>query len=152
DLTIQLFSAPGHCSDHCALWLPELGLLLAFDAVEQPIPSVDQPQSVPAMLTTLEHFQALHPRHVLCSHSAAYPHTIAEHLAYLRAIERRSRHFLAGRTQLFTPEELEHAATLLHLPFADVIAATGSTMSENSAFYHEAHEQNVRCILQWLSE
>jgi glyoxylase-like metal-dependent hydrolase (beta-lactamase superfamily II) len=38
NLTVELFDAPGHSLDHIAAWIPELCLLLAFDAVEIPIP------------------------------------------------------------------------------------------------------------------
>ncbi|HEV2655829.1 MAG TPA: MBL fold metallo-hydrolase, partial [Ktedonobacteraceae bacterium] len=40
DLTLELFSAPGHSVDSIAVWIPELRLLLAFDAVEFPLPLI----------------------------------------------------------------------------------------------------------------
>src|SRR5579884_3358891 len=40
DLTLTLFPAPGHQPDQIAVWLPELRLLLAFDAVEYPLPTL----------------------------------------------------------------------------------------------------------------
>src|SRR5579859_760045 len=41
DLTIELLPAPGHHPDHIAAWMPQLRLLLAFDAVEKPIPCLE---------------------------------------------------------------------------------------------------------------
>jgi glyoxylase-like metal-dependent hydrolase (beta-lactamase superfamily II) len=151
DLTLQIFAAPGHSVDHCALWIPELHLLLAFDAIEEPMPALEGVQGVPAMLATLEHFQALHPHTVLCSHSAASPQTITEHLSYFHEIERRSRDFLTGRNQPLTTEEITKAATLLQFPFSRAIEGMSGTLPEDTAFFREAHEQNVGFVLQWVS-
>ncbi|GAC1627668.1 MAG: hypothetical protein NVS4B7_17040 [Ktedonobacteraceae bacterium] len=75
-LTIELFPAPGHHLDHLAAWLPELRLLLAFDAVEKPLPCIENAAAVPAMFTTLEHFIALQPERVLCSHVVLLPRNL----------------------------------------------------------------------------
>ena len=38
DLTLQLFATPGHQPDHCSIFIPEIGMLLAGDAAELPFP------------------------------------------------------------------------------------------------------------------
>ena len=147
DLTIHLLSAPGHHSDHIAAWLPELRLLLAFDAVESPLPIIEQAQATPAMFATLRHFLNLHPQHVLCSHGKTTGiETVRRNLAYLEEIERRGRLLLQTHTP--TPTELEHAATLIHYPFDEVLADNKEPVDRT--FYSWAHASNVRYILQWL--
>lgn len=37
-MTIELQYAPGHCDEHIVAWFPDIKLLLAFDAVEYPLP------------------------------------------------------------------------------------------------------------------
>jgi glyoxylase-like metal-dependent hydrolase (beta-lactamase superfamily II) len=147
DLTIALFSAPGHSTDHIAAWIPELHLLLAFDAVEQPIPIIDTSVGVQPMFTTLERFLALEPQRVLCSHGKTTSIALVkENLAYLRTIERRSRTLLEKHRP--TQAELEHASTLINYPLAEVIA--GFSEPIDCTFYGWAHNNNVRCVLEWL--
>lgn len=147
DLTIALFSAPGHTTDHIAAWIPELRLLLAFDAVEQPIPIIDTRAGVQPMFTTLERFLALEPQRVLCSHGKTTSIALVkENLAYLRTIERRSRSLLERHRPTHT--ELEHASMLINYPFAEVIA--GFSEPIDHTFYGWAHDNNVRCVLEWL--
>jgi glyoxylase-like metal-dependent hydrolase (beta-lactamase superfamily II) len=146
DLTIQLLPAPGHHTDHIAAWLPELRLLLAFDAVEYPLPGLEGPTGVQPMFDTLERLQALQPRRVLCSHgNSSSPTLIDENLAYLRQIERRSRALLA--TSRPTTEELEHASQLIDYPL-DVVVPPEEAIDRT--YYTWAHEHNIRSIIGWL--
>ena len=147
DLTIALFSAPGHSTDHIAAWIPELRLLLAFDAVEKPIPIIDTSAGVQPMFTTLERFLALEPQRVLCSHGKTTSIAmVKENLAYLRTIESRSRSLLQRHRP--SQAELEHASKLINYPFAEVIAGLSEPIDHS--FYGWAHDNNVRCVLQWL--
>src|SRR5207247_5831506 len=68
NLTIQLLYAPGHHLDQIVAWIPELRLLLAFDAVEKPLPLIEGANCVPHMFATLEQLIALQPLHLLSSH------------------------------------------------------------------------------------
>jgi glyoxylase-like metal-dependent hydrolase (beta-lactamase superfamily II) len=148
NLTIELLPAPGHHLDHIAAWLPELSLLLAFDAVEKPLPCIENATAVPSMFATLERFLVLQPKQVLCSHGkTTSPELIQENLAYLWEIETRCRELL--RTHTPTSQELEHASELIHYPLDEVIA--GSTEPVDRTFYSWAHDANVRYILQSLS-
>ncbi len=147
DLTIELLPAPGHHFDHIAAWLPEIRLLLAFDAVENPIPCLNEVAGVQTMFTTLESFLALHPQRVLCSHGKTTGVDMVEkNLAYLREIEKRCRTFL--KTHHPTEADLKDAAVLISYPFEEVIA--GSAEPVDQQFYSEAHNTNVQCVLQWL--
>ncbi|HZJ49394.1 MAG TPA: MBL fold metallo-hydrolase [Actinomycetota bacterium] len=40
DLRLDLVETPGHTEDHVSVWIPQLRLLLAGDAVEHPFPHV----------------------------------------------------------------------------------------------------------------
>jgi glyoxylase-like metal-dependent hydrolase (beta-lactamase superfamily II) len=147
DLTVELMPAPGHHRDHIAAWIPELRLLLAFDAVEKPIPCLENATAVPSMLRTLEHFMALEPERVLCSHGkTTSPQLIKENLTYLHEIERRSQNLL--REHQPTNDELEHATAAIHYPFDEVIEGLHDPVDRT--FYSWAHDANARYILQWL--
>ena len=147
DLTIELFPAPGHHRDHIAAWIPELRLLLAFDAVEMPIPCLENAAAVPSMFHTLQHFLSLEPERVLCSHgNTTSPLLVKNNLAYLRELERRSSKLL--QTHLPSSTELEQAATAIHYPLDEVLI--GIDRPIDRTFYGWAHDANARYMLQWL--
>ena len=147
DLTIELIPAPGHHPDHIAAWIPQLSLLLAFDAVEKPFPSIENADAVPAMFATLAHFVAMQPERVLCSHGKSTSFALVkENLEYLREIERRSRALLQERRP--TDDELEHASEVIHYSLDEVTG--GSTEPFDRIYYNWAHDANVRSLLQWL--
>jgi len=147
DLTIELIPAPGHHLDHSAAWIPQLRLLLAFDAVERPLPIIENATAVPLMFATLERLIALQPERVLCSHGkTTSPEQVRENLVYLREIERRCRALLSTRHP--TDAEIEQGAPLIDYPFEDVVPA--ATEDVDCKFYAWAHDNNVRCVMRWL--
>ncbi len=146
-LTIELLHAPGHCQDQIVAWLPAISLLLAFDAVEKPLPCIEDADCAPLMFATLKRLAALNARHVLCSHGqATSPALLQENLDYLSEIERRSRALLARQKPV--EAELERSAELIEYPFNEVIAPLNEEVDRT--YYSRAHEQNVRAILYWL--
>ena len=149
DLTIELKSAAGHHPDQIVAWIPALRLLLAFDAVEKPLPLMDDQRCVPDMFTTLEQLVALQPERVLCSHGkSTSPQLVAANLHYVREIERRSRLLLQNHRP--ADEELENASALINYPFDEVIAGIDGEIDRT--FYSQGHENNIRAILRWLIE
>ena len=147
NLTIQLLPAPGHHLDHIAAWIPELRLLLAFDAVEMPIPIIENATGAPYMFATLESLIALQPEVVLCSHGkTTSPQLVQNNLAYLREIEQRCHTVL--QTHRPADAELAHPSQLINYPFDEVIA--GITVPVDRAFYSQVHEDNIRAIIAWL--
>ncbi len=147
DLTIELLAAPGHHLDQIVAWIPELRLLLAFDAVEHPLPSIDGPEGVPLMFDTLERLIALEPMRVLCSHGKTTdPLLVHQNLAYLREIERRSRAYL--REHRPTEQEMAHSSHLIAYPFDEAIAGTEGMIDRT--YYSQAHEENIAAVLGWL--
>jgi len=147
DLSIELIPAPGHHLDHVAAWIPQLRLLLAFDAAEMPFPIIEDAAAVPLMFSTLESFVAMQPERVLCSHGkTTSPELVKENLAYLREAERRCRAFIQAHQP--TDAEMEHAAELIDYSLDQVIAGKGGEIDRK--FYGWAHDNNVRCMLEWL--
>jgi glyoxylase-like metal-dependent hydrolase (beta-lactamase superfamily II) len=147
DLTIELFPAPGHHRDHIAAWIPELRLLLAFDAVENPLPCLENAAAIPSMMNTLEHFLALEPERVLCSHGkTTSPQLVKDNLTYIHELKRRAGAFLQQHQP--TSAELEHAAETIQYPFDEVIAELSEPVDRT--FYSAAHNENARYVLEWL--
>jgi glyoxylase-like metal-dependent hydrolase (beta-lactamase superfamily II) len=150
DLTLVLKAAPGHTEDHIALWIPQVRLLLAFDAVEKPLPIIESADRVPDMFATLESLRELQPQQVLCSHGkTSSPAMITTNLHYLRDIERRCQALL--HTHRPTDAELMRAPALINYTFDDALAdliQPGEMVDR--AFYEEIHDNNVRYIMQWL--
>jgi glyoxylase-like metal-dependent hydrolase (beta-lactamase superfamily II) len=148
DLTLELFSAPGHEPDQLAGWIPELRLLLAFDAAEYPIPTLHKATGVPSMIKTLEHFLTLHPARVFCSHGGTSEISVIEqNLMYLHTIEQRVQALLT--TQAASTEETLLAAALREYPFEEVLSTLAPLFQDDSSFYREAHTSNVRYMVQW---
>lgn len=147
NLTIELLHAPGHCRDQIVAWLPETRLLLAFDAVEKPLPCIADSACVPLMFATLQRLAALDAQCVLCSHGrTTSPALIQENLIYLRDIERRTRSVLAHHAP--TDQDLQHVAEFIGYPFDEVLATTNEEVDRT--YYSWAHEHNIRAILGWL--
>ncbi len=143
DLTPTLFPAPGHTSDSCALWIPELRLLLAFDSLEAPFPLLENATGVQPLMTTLQRFQTLEPLHVLCSHSKADNALIHKNIDYMQNLEQLCRRLLL--THHPTDAEMEYGSTLIGAPFAEF---GGEDEAGASPFYRQAHEDNIRFIMQ----
>ncbi|HLI09626.1 MAG TPA: MBL fold metallo-hydrolase [Ktedonobacteraceae bacterium] len=148
DLTIQLLPAPGHHADHIAAWIPELRLLLAFDAVEKPLPTLEDATGVQPMFDTLQRFLTLQPQRVLCSHgNSSEPALVNANLAYLREIERRSRALLSHHT--LTSAELDHPSQLIGYLFDELVPPEEDV---DRTFYTWAHDHNIRSIIEWLMQ
>lgn len=146
-LTIELLHAPGHCQDQIVAWLPETRLLLAFDAVEKPLPCIENADCAPLMFATLKRLAGLNARQVLCSHGkTTSPALIQENLDYLNEIERRSRALLAQQRPV--EADFERTAELIGYLFDEVIAHINEEVDRT--YYSWAHEQNAHAILKWL--
>jgi glyoxylase-like metal-dependent hydrolase (beta-lactamase superfamily II) len=147
NLTIEVMHAPGHHLDQIVAWMPELRLLLAFDAVEKPLPIIEGVNCVPHMFTTLEYLIALQPLRVLCSHGkTTSPDQVKQNLAYIREIERRCKSVLQKRQP--GAIELVHVSELINYSFDEVVGETMGTVDRT--FYTWAHENNCQAILKWL--
>lgn len=147
NLTIELLHAPGHHLDQIVAWIPELRLLLAFDAVEKPLPLIEGAYCVSHMFSTLEHLIALQPQRVLCSHGkTTSPDQIKQNLTYIREIESRCKSVLQTRQP--GAKDLVHTSELINYSFDEVVGET--TENFDRAFYTWAHEKNCQAIMNWL--
>ena len=87
-LLVELHALPGHTPDSAVAFIPSWGVLLAGDAVETPLPEVNDPAAVPGWLDRLEAW-AEDPRvvRVVPSHGAVGGREILERNAdYLRGL------------------------------------------------------------------
>jgi glyoxylase-like metal-dependent hydrolase (beta-lactamase superfamily II) len=66
--TVEALPFDIHAADHTLLWLPERRILLAADAVEDPITFVAEPDRIEAHLAELDRLEALDPRVILPAH------------------------------------------------------------------------------------
>ncbi len=147
NLTIELLHAPGHHFDQIVAWIPNIRLLLAFDAVEYPVPLIESAHCAPFMFTTLERLIALQPQRVLCSHGkTSSPDQIKQNLAYIREIEIRCKMLL--QKCLPAARELDDVPELINYTFDDVIGET--TQALDRMYYSQAHKSNCQAILKWL--
>ena len=67
---IELIEANIHSDDATVLWLPDAGILLAGDTIEDPLTYVAEPQDFAIHLQDLDRLAALKPRHILPDHGA----------------------------------------------------------------------------------
>ncbi len=65
---ITLIKANIHSDDATVLWLPDEGVLLAGDTVEDCVTYVGEPADFALHLADLDRLAALHPRHILPNH------------------------------------------------------------------------------------
>ena len=67
-IAVQALPFDIHASDHTLLWLPERRILLAADAVEDPVTVVAEPDRIEAHLRELDRLEALDPERILPAH------------------------------------------------------------------------------------
>ncbi len=93
DLTLELFRTPGHQIDHIAVFIPEIGLLLAGDAAEDPFPLVGSRGCLATLRASLRAMRELRPRHALYCHAPVEsgPALLDRNLAHFDEMERRCR-------------------------------------------------------------
>jgi cyclase len=71
DLRLDLIEMNIHSDDATVIWLPEAGILLAGDTLEDPITYVSDPGQFATHLVDLARLAALNPTHILPCHGAA---------------------------------------------------------------------------------
>ncbi len=117
DLTLTLVHTPGHTDDHFSVWIPELRIVLAGDAAEQPFPHVDTPEGIAQARSSLSRLRELDPLHVLpCHGDTTDPALLERNIAYLAAVAA-------------DPE----------LPIAEAVRIAGVTLEELDPLYHDFH-------------
>ncbi len=148
DLTLELIPTPGHTEDHISIWIPELRLLLAGDAAEQPFPFVEDAAALPILRRSLAKLAALDATVVIpCHGGTTDPGLVTRNLAYFDALERRLRSALASG--LVPPDwrEREDLPTLIGLPFEEAVQQAGTKPEDVADFYRSFHLAAVQATL-----
>lgn len=141
-LSVRLIEANIHSDDATLAWLPDAGILLAGDTVEDTVTYVGDPASFARHLTDLERVAGLAPRFILPNHGA--PEIIASG-GYGASLLPATAAYLRWLMQL------RNRPRLAEMPLAEVIApqlADGSLTW--FAPYEAIHRQNVeRTLAGW---
>jgi glyoxylase-like metal-dependent hydrolase (beta-lactamase superfamily II) len=152
DLTLELFATPGHASDHIAIYIPQIGTLLAGDAAELPFPFVESAATLPELRDSLARMAALEPRVALSCHApgVSSPQLLHDNIAYFDEVERRCRAALA-RGIPARPAEDADVEALVGFPFEAAIPA-GHDPTQLVGFYRGGHHGAIRATLEHLSQ
>jgi cyclase len=139
---VTLIEANIHSDDATVLWLPEEGILLAGDTVEDCVTYVGEPAAFAAHLADLDRLVGLAPRRVLPCHGD--PDILAAG-GYGVDLLRATQRYIRWLQRLENEPEL--AATPLGQVIADDLAA--GTL-RYFAPYETVHAQNIaRCLALW---
>jgi glyoxylase-like metal-dependent hydrolase (beta-lactamase superfamily II) len=151
DLTLELFATPGHASDHIAIFIPQIRVLLPGDAAELPFPFVESAATLPALRDSLARMAALDPATALYCHApvTSGPALLQTNIAYFDTVERRCRAALScGAPSL--PAADADVEALVGFPFEAAIPV-GADAQELSGFYRPGHQAAIRATLEHLA-
>ena len=151
DLTLHLFPTPGHRPDHIAIYIPEIGTLLAGDAAEIPFPMLQSSADLPVLRASLARMAAFDAPSVFYCHAPPTigPQLLHDNIAYYDALE------AVGRAALANGLDADAVATrdlpaALNCHFEEVTPTTGA-WAEVSAYARTVrHAQQMRLMLAWL--
>lgn len=139
DTTVELLQVDIHSDDATVLWMPERGLLLAGDTMEDTITYVAEPQGFERHLADLDRLWELEPERILPNHGD--PDVIAGG-GYAKALIRASQQYI--RTLQRIPTEPVLRDTELQELIAGPLSAGWITYFEP---YEAVHRENVRSVL-----
>ncbi|NKL75432.1 MBL fold metallo-hydrolase [Rhizobium leguminosarum] len=145
DLTLELIHTPGHTPDHIAVWIPELRICLAVDAVEYPIPEVWSKSAGDLRLirSSLERIRDLNARLVIPAHGRThFPSAVDGNLAYFQALADRVGSL--SKSQLADPQ----LGSSSGLRLEDFVPIPDGMASDTVAFYRQCHETNLGATVQ----
>ncbi|MFS8145243.1 MBL fold metallo-hydrolase [Rhizobium sp. BR 249] len=145
DLTLELIHTPGHTPDHIAVWIPELRICLAVDAVESPIPEVWSRSAGDLRLirSSLTRIRDLDARLVIPAHGrTSSPSAVDGNLTYFEA--------LADRVGTLSDRRLAdpQLGDIEGFRLEDFVAIPVGMPSDTAAFYRSCHETNLGATVQ----
>ncbi|MBY5717269.1 MBL fold metallo-hydrolase [Rhizobium leguminosarum] len=145
DLTLELIHTPGHTPDHIAIWIPELRICLAVDAVEYPIPEVwgKNAGDLRLIRSSLERIRDLNARLVIPAHGRTHsPSAVDDNLAYFQALADRVGSL--SESQLVDPQ----LGSSSGLRLEDFVPIPDGMPSDVVAFYRNCHATNLGATVQ----
>jgi cyclase len=135
DRIVELIGANIHSDDATVIWLPDAGILLAGDTLEDPATYVCEPQDFAAHLTDLARLAALNPRAILPNHGD--PGRIASG-GYGPGLIAATQRYVRWLTSL--RDDPRRAATPLAKVIRDDLQAGHLVWFQD---YEEVHRENV---------
>ncbi|AVA26622.1 MBL fold metallo-hydrolase [Rhizobium sp. NXC24] len=145
DLTLELIHTPGHAPDHVSVWIPEIRVCLAVDAVETPIPEVwsKAPADLHALCSSLQRIRDLKANHVVLAHGqTSAPSVVDENLSYFAAL--RDRVAELADEHLADPALNERPGLRLQ----DFVNVPAAMPAETAVFYENCHKSNLRAAVE----
>ncbi len=140
---IMLIAANIHSDDATVIWLPDTGILLAGDTLEDPVTFVAEPGHFATHLTELDRLGALNPAHILPCHGD--PDVIAAG-GYGADLIPATQHYIRWLMAL------RDQPSLRDQPLGDVIAAgLASGTLHGYQPYEAVHRSNVSAALQGVA-
>ena len=145
DLTLELFHTPGHTPDHVSVWIPEIRVCLAVDAVEYPIPEAwsRSAHDLRLLSSSLERIRDLNARFVIPAHGRTLsPATVDDNLQYFKELARRVENL--SESDLLSPGLNKAVGFRLQ----DFVAIPADMATEVVAFYEGFHDTNLGATIQ----
>ena len=145
DLTLELIHTPGHTPDHIAVWIPEVRVCLAVDAVEYPIPEVWSRNSddLRMLHSSLKRIHDLNAEFVIPAHGGTFsPSMVNKNLCYFEGLA--SRVGALSETQLADPVLSEKNGFRLQ----DFVPIPDDMARNVVKFYERCHATNLGATLQ----
>ncbi len=137
--TLELLQVDIHSDDATVVWMPEEGLLLAGDTMEDTVTYVGEPEGFERHLADLERLNDLEPSRILPNHGN--PEVIAGG-GYNRGLIRATQQYIRALERMREDPELRDA------PLQDVIAGPlGARWITWFEPYERVHRSNVRAVL-----
>jgi glyoxylase-like metal-dependent hydrolase (beta-lactamase superfamily II) len=144
DLTLELFSTPGHSSDHISVWIPELETILAADTAEHPVPYAAPDGSIKQLEQDLELLKSFKPKIVLpCHGGTTEPTLIDRNLHYFKTLREK----IAAKP-FDNHLKAEDVPTALGWTFNGAMQDLGLVADTFTDFYQGLHVQNIQSILK----
>lgn len=136
---LELLPANIHSDDATVIWMPEEGLLLAGDTMEDTVTYVDEPWGFEAHLADLERLDRLGPMHILPNHGD--PDVIAAG-GYSRGLNRATQQYIRALMRIRDEPELRST------DLKDLVAGPlGAGWIHYFEPYEAVHTSNLRTVL-----
>jgi glyoxylase-like metal-dependent hydrolase (beta-lactamase superfamily II) len=151
DLTLELIPTPGHTIDHVSIWIPELKLIIAADAIEHPIPEVGGENTIGDMRRSFELLQSLEAQYILPSHGGTCtPALLQRNINYFNHLEASVQIAMVNGQVPADWALRTDLPVVLGLAFEDVIDPAdlpSATATFAESFYRDCHGKAVKATV-----